>query len=215
VTDLAKFASWQFKLLANQSSASSEVLAANTLREMHRVHWVDEDWETSWGLGFVVANADGNTLVGHGGVCPGYITGIEMVPKKKLAVVVLTNAGDGPASSIAINMLKTIGPALQAAASATPAKTTNVKDLSAYEGNYGGSVWGGEFALRVWGDKLVMLRLPSDAIKDLTKLKHVADDIFVRLSKQDDERENWIFQRDANGQVSGVRRHSQVYQRLN
>jgi len=42
VNDLAKFASWQFKLLANQSTATAEILAANTLREMHRVHWVDQ-----------------------------------------------------------------------------------------------------------------------------------------------------------------------------
>ncbi len=40
VTDLGKFASWQFRLL---EEAGSEVLDAHTLREMHRVHWVDPD----------------------------------------------------------------------------------------------------------------------------------------------------------------------------
>jgi CubicO group peptidase (beta-lactamase class C family) len=44
VNDLASFASWQFRLLEN---GGKEVLDANTLREMHRVHWVDPDWETT------------------------------------------------------------------------------------------------------------------------------------------------------------------------
>ena len=28
--------------------------AAATLREMQRVHWMEPDWKTSWGLGFAV-----------------------------------------------------------------------------------------------------------------------------------------------------------------
>lgn len=45
--DLASFASWQFNLLEN---GGEEVLQANTLREMHRVHWVDTDWKTTHGI---------------------------------------------------------------------------------------------------------------------------------------------------------------------
>lgn len=37
VLDLAKFASWQFRLLETERE---EVLKARTLREMQRVHWV-------------------------------------------------------------------------------------------------------------------------------------------------------------------------------
>ena len=47
--DLARFASWQFRLLDRKST---EVLSPNTLREMHRVHWIDPDFATPWGLGF-------------------------------------------------------------------------------------------------------------------------------------------------------------------
>ena len=108
VNDLASFASWKFRLLEN---GGKEVLSANTLREMHRVHWVDPDWETTWGIGFGIRRVEDTTLIGHGGGCPGYITGFLMVPKYKIAAIVLTNAGDGPAGMIAQNMLKTIGTA--------------------------------------------------------------------------------------------------------
>lgn len=210
VNDLASFAKWQFALLANQRS---DVLSPNTLREMHRVHWVDEDWKTTWGLGFAVSNVEGTTAVGHGGGCPGYITSLQMVPKHKLAAVALTNSADGPAQAIASNMLRTIAPALKAAQEPFKA-SENAAVLTAYEGNYGGSIWGGEAAIRVWGDKLAVLSLPSDDIKEVVKLKHQADDRFVRVTDDGDERETWAFSRDDKGAVSGFLRHSQVYKRL-
>lgn len=221
VADLAKFASWQFRLLGNNGD---HVLDANTLREMHRVHWVDPDWKTSWGLGFVVANAEGTTVVAHGGGCPGYITSLQLVPKQKLAAIVLTNAGDGPANNIASNVLRTFGPVLKAARSATaaaatadpkaPAGVATAVDLQPYVGNYGGSIWGGEVAIRVWDDKLVALDLPSESLKDLTKLKWTRGDEFVRLSQDGEPREPWVFQRDDNGLVTGILRHSQISKRL-
>ncbi|HSP82134.1 MAG TPA: serine hydrolase domain-containing protein, partial [Gillisia sp.] len=49
VEDLAKFSSWQFRLLKN---GKEEILKPATLKEMQRVHWVDPDFNTFWGLGF-------------------------------------------------------------------------------------------------------------------------------------------------------------------
>jgi len=89
VSDLAKFAMWQFRLL---SEGGSEVLRASTLREMQRVQWVDPDWKTTWGLGFEVSHEKDHTFVGHGGLCPGYRTQIRLEPKTNIAVIVLSNA---------------------------------------------------------------------------------------------------------------------------
>ena len=50
---------------------STEVLSPNTLREMHRVHWIDPDFATPWGLGFAVWRDKEKTFVGHGGSVPG------------------------------------------------------------------------------------------------------------------------------------------------
>ncbi len=211
VNDLAKFAQWQFRLLGQGGDA---VLDANTLREMHRVHWADEDWKTTWGLGFSVINVDGATMVGHTGGCPGYITAFLLAPKHKVAAIALTNAADGPAVAIARNLMGTVGPALKKAAQGNQDEDAGTDDLSIYAGNYGGDIWGGETAIRVWGDQLAALGLPQDKIDNVAKLKQVDGDTFVRVDDAGDERETWVFQRAADGTVEGVLRHSQISKRL-
>ena len=69
-------------------------------------------------------------------------------------------------------------------------------------------------AIRVWGDKLVVVNLPSDSLEDLPKLKRVGGDQFRRLTKEGDERENWIFERSDDGQIIGIRRHSMTLIRV-
>ena len=209
VTDLSRFASWQFKLLGN---GGEEVLNVNTLREMHRVHWVDPDWKTTWGLGFAVRRANDTTYVGHGGGCPGYITSISMVPKHKIAVVVLTNAGDGPAGRVAQNVLKTIGPALQ---KTTTPSTGEQPDFSIYLGNYESRPWGGEVAIRQWGDRLVAINIPSDDLsKALTKLKHVSGNEFVRLTDDGEPREAWVFEMGDGNKTQRILHHSSYFNRI-
>ena len=209
VLDLARFASWQFRLLEH---GGSEVLDSNTLREMQRVHWVDPDWETTWGLGFAVRKVADMTVVGHGGGCPGYITNFSMVPKNKVAAIVLTNAGDGPAGKLANFALKTLVPAVRAAATEVEKKAA---DLSAYEGNFEAVPWGGEVAIRQWGENLVVLDIGIDDFGgDLTRLKPLGNHRFVRLTKSDEHREQWIFELDKQSQTTRIRRHSLYLNRV-
>lgn len=209
VNDLARFASWQFRILNNNSA---EVLDSNTLREMHRVHWVDPDWEVTWGLGFAVRKLDDMTVVGHGGGCPGYITNFSLVPKHKVAVIVLTNAGDGPAGKLANFALKTLVPAVRAAATPVDDKAA---DLSMYEGNFDAVPWGGEVAIRQWGEHLVLLDIGIDSFGgELTRLKSLGDHRFVRLTKSDEQREPWVFELNKEGRAIRARRHSLYLNRV-
>ena len=209
VNDLARFASWQFQLLED---GDDDVLSANTLREMHRVHWVDPDWETTWGIGFNVRQADKDTVVGHGGGCPGYITQFALVPKHKIAAIVLTNAGDGPAGRTAMNILKTIGPALKEAA--TPPEEES-PDFSMYEGNYESRPWGGEVAVRQWGDQLVVIDIPRDDLEEaMIKLEHDGDNTFTRLTDDGDRREPWVFEIGSDGKTERIFRHSIYLNRI-
>ena len=209
VSDLARFASWQFRLLEN---GGDEVLNVNTLREMHRVHWVDPDWETTWGIGFSVRQADDRTVVGHGGGCPGYITNFSMVPKEKIAIIVLTNAGDGPAGNIARNSLNTI---IAASNEAKTPPEEEVPDFSMYEGNFDSRPWGGEVAIRQWGDQLVVIGIPSDDLDEaMIKLRHETDDTFVRLTDDDEPREPWVFEMTDDGTAERILRHSVYLNRI-
>jgi CubicO group peptidase (beta-lactamase class C family) len=202
VNDLAKFASWNFRALNGEDGA---VLDPNTLREMQRVHWVDPDWKTAWGLGFFVQNRKGTTVVGHKGTCPGYSTNLLLEPKRKIAVIVLTNASDGPARAVTNGMRKTIGGALKNLSSPLQ-KSEPHPDLTRYEGRYGGDIWGGETAIRAWGNQLALIQLPSREMK-VWKARHLEGDTFVRLTDDGEERERWYFQSDESGRVTGLKIH--------
>ncbi|MEM8619765.1 MAG: serine hydrolase domain-containing protein [Actinomycetota bacterium] len=77
---------------------TGELLHDRSKREMQRLQFEGED--TRWGLGFSIDEIAGMRFVSHGGGYPGFITysGLEQV--RGLAIVVLTNAGDGPAQLI-------------------------------------------------------------------------------------------------------------------
>jgi hypothetical protein len=152
------------------------------------------------------------TVVGHGGGCPGYITYFALVPKDKVAVIVLTNAGDGPAGDMAMNVLGSISGALGAAGSPPEEETP---DLSAYEGNYDVRPWGGEVAIRQWGDELVAINIPSDDLKEASiKLKHDDGDTFLRLTDDGETREPWVFEMDESGKAQRIFRHSIYFNRI-
>lgn len=209
VNDLANFARWQFRLL---DDGGTEVLTANTLREMQRVHWVDPDWKTTWGLGFEINHEDSTTFVGHSGGCPGYITSFLMVPKQKLAAIVLTNASDGPAVGISVNILNAIGRVLDGANLEARKETP---DLAGFEGNFEGRPWGGEVAVRQWGDQLAVIDIPKPDLKEaMTRLKHVDGNTFVRLTDDDEEREPWVFELDDSGKAVRIVVHSFVLSRI-
>jgi hypothetical protein len=151
-------------------------------------------------------------MVSHGGGCPGYITSFTMVPKQKLAAVVLTNAGDGPAGRLAVNILKIIGPAIKSAA--TPAEEA-IPDFSMYEGNYESRPWGGEVAIRQWGDELVVIDIPSSDLKEaMTKLEHDGDHVFTRLTDAGDRREPWIFNLGDDGRTENIKLHGSILKRI-
>ena len=67
VQDLAKFATWQFRLLR---TGKQSVLKASTLREMQRVRIMDPAWKVTYGLGFAIQHKENHTYVGHGSDCP-------------------------------------------------------------------------------------------------------------------------------------------------
>jgi len=209
VNDLIKFVRWQFRLLAERGH---DVLDTNTLREMHRVHWVDPDWKTTWGLGFKVLRAEDKTVVGHGGRCPGYRTSVQMIPKEKLAAIVLSNASDAKVDVITEGMFRIIGGALLKAR--VPPKEPP-PDLSIYEGNYEMKPWGGERAIRQWGNHLAMIPLPTNDLSEgITRLKHVVDHEFVRLTKEDEPRESVVFQIGPDGRAIYLTQHSSISKRI-
>lgn len=205
VEDLARFASWQFRLL---ETGNTEILKASTLKEMQRVHWIDPDWNTTWGLGFSVTKTpDGKTIVGHGGSCPGYRTTIQLDPKEKLAVVVMINAGGESPERIA-----TQARAILAKAAKEKMPKADTVNVAQYAGRYNAQPWGSEAQVFSWYGKLAVIGFPSIAPADgISQLRHVKGDIFRRVRSDDTLGEEVSFEKDKNGKILGYWQHSNNY----
>jgi CubicO group peptidase (beta-lactamase class C family) len=224
IEDLARFASWQFRVL--QRTGGEEVLRRNTLREMHRVHWVDPDFETTWGLGFAVNRYKDMTFVGHGGSCPGFRSQLLMQIEERVAVVVMANAQGVNTTPFVQRMYDVMAPALKAAsgkadgeskeaggeAGKTPENAPD-KSLESYVGLYA-SGFAGEIAIVAWEDGLASVGLPTlDPIAGMMKLKNVGDHTFRRVRKDESLGEIIVFDLGPDGRAERLRWHSNIYRR--
>ncbi|HEV8366138.1 MAG TPA: serine hydrolase [Gemmatimonadaceae bacterium] len=223
VEDLAKFASWQFRLLGK---GGTEILKANTLREMQRVHWVDPDFETTWGLGFTVWRSDNKTFVGHGGSCPGFRTQLLLKPDEKIATIMMANALGVNPSVWAQRVYEIMSPALRAAAkpagaaavsttgSAPPPVMTYDASLDRYLGTYG-STFGGELAVVRWEDGLSILSLPTmDPVRSLMKMRKTGEHTFRRVRRDEALGEEIVFEMGPDGKPTRFRQHQNYYARI-
>lgn len=211
VTDLADFASWQFRL---RDQVAKEILKPATLKYMQQVHWTNPDWKTTRGLGFVVyKGSNGNTWVGHGGSCPGYRSTLQLDLKTKMAYAVMINAGGTNPSSYVQG--------IQSILAKAPSKdehegTDNtVVNLEEFSGYYSNQPWWSEKYIGVWGDKLVTLNLPSRSPGDsMTMYQHIEGDTFRRIRDDNELGETMVYQRDQAGQVNAYETHTNIYTKI-
>lgn len=211
VEDLARFASWQFRLL---EKGGWEVLAANTLKEMHRVHWLDPDWRTTRGLGFSVSRRDNKTYVGHGGNCPGYKTQLSLYPKDKIAVVVMSNAHDVNPSSYVYEIFDLVTPAILDAVK-NPGKAKKPDpDLEKFVGRYEMPI-GRESMVVIWEGELATMGIPTGNPSDaLSKLRRVEGNMFRRVRDDGELGEKVIFEVGPDGKVTRMIQSSQYSNRI-
>jgi len=193
--DLAKFASWQFRLLNQGDNA---VLKANTLREMQRVQWLDPDWQAARGLAFGVYRVGDRILVGHSGNCPGFNTRLYLDTQTRYAVAVLANANGVNVDGYAAEVFDL----LQAGAGDSDEQAPEA-DLSAYVGSYDLRPWGGEDLVFAWKGGLATLSLPTaDPSAEIVQLERQQGDVFRTVRKDGNPGHEVRFQRDRDGNVS-------------
>ena len=135
VEDLAKFVSAQFR---KGSRGGAQILSSGSMREMHRVRSLEENWAYGYGLGFGVTRIRDRTWIGHAGVYPGYTTRTYIQLDDKVGIIVLTNAGDGEPSEIAQQLIATVGQAVAKAAATKPASVDWDPTWARFAGLYRG-----------------------------------------------------------------------------
>ena len=212
VQDLATFASWQFRVLSGQEN---RVLSGRTLREMQRVHWVDEDWNAGShrGLGFDVWRESDRTLVGHGGGCPGYRTHLSIDPKQRVAAIVMINATGVNPNLFTSRAHQIVGGALKAAVESPGKGRSPDPSLQKYVGIYR-SVWGEEAAVIRKGE-LALLSLPGgDPLGSLSQLKKHGKHTFRRVLADKELGEVIRFELDEQGRVTKKWRHGNYSNRV-
>lgn len=208
--DLARFASWQFRLL---EKGGTEILSPNTLHEMHRIHWVEPDFETTWGLGFSVWRRDGKVFVGHGGSCPGFRSSVLFRPEEKTATIFLCNAHEASSESFSQSLYDLVAPAIKEAFKKPDAAKEADADLNTYLGTY--KSWSGELAVIIWEGGLATMALPTmNPRKAITKLKKIEKHTFRRMRDDEELGEEIVFEMGPDGRPTRLKWHSNYYPRI-
>ena len=157
VDDMLTFLSWQMRLRAG---ATTEVLRANTLREMQRVHWLRDNWRGGNGWGFSISHREDRDLIGHGGSYPGNRTSTQLSPKENVGVVVFTNGGDGNPGRYATKAFEWIAPAIVRATAKPKPPAEADPSWTQYVGTYRSR--GGERQVMILNAELVVISPLSD-----------------------------------------------------
>lgn len=214
VTDLGKFASWQFRL---RESKTAEILKPSTLKYMQTVHWTNPNWKTTWGLGFrVYKGPNGTTWAGHGGSCPGYRSSFEMDLKNKRAFSVMINSSGTNPMKYVMGMHAILTKMTKKDTEAEPETKSPMKNLSEYTGYYNPMPWSSEEYIGTWNGKLVVLNLPADKPAEaMTEFKHIEGDTFRRIRANGELGETLVFERDAGGKITRYSQHGNYTERIN
>ena len=216
VEDLGKFGAWQLRL---RDTSAVEILKPSTLKMMQRVHWTDPDWKTTWGLGFAVSKGpDGTTWVSHGGSCPGYRSVLLINPESKRTYAVLINAnGTNPGKYATgihaiLNKIKTETGENEIENKEQTATEVNLDDFVGY---YDSSPWTSEVYIGSWGNKLVMMRLPtSSPAEAMSFYEHIEGDTFRRIREDKELGETLKFERGESGEISRYKSHGNYSNKL-
>jgi len=209
VIDMAKFASWQLRLL---SGGKPEVLKSSTLKEMQRIQWISPDKKLTWGLGFyIVYDAGGEARVGHDGSCPGYVSVVMIDPNKKIGVTVMINAQGVDVYKYSNQVFGLLNKTID------EDTTTKNIDLSEYKGRYDNYAWSGETVVVPFKGKLVVLGLPANTpSENIREYLYIKKDTFRRIRADDKTLgEELIFERDKNGKIKSLRTFSRYQNKIN
>jgi CubicO group peptidase (beta-lactamase class C family) len=209
VTDLAKFAMWQFRVLDGED----DLLKPATLREMQRVQYLDPDFETTWGLGFSVRKEGDRVYARHGGGCPGYITEFRIEPKTKIGAIVLTNTIGSAPGAWAGAAFDLIAPAIDKAAESPDSAPARDGSLQRFAGLYG-TIWG-RSSIVPWEDGLAILDLgSSDPAQGMSRLRLIGGTTFARVRDDNSLGETFEFELGPDGRATRVKVHSIYLDRI-
>ena len=197
VLDLAKFAMWQFR---QADSENTEIMSRTALLSMYKPH-AKQPHGNSRGYGYEVSeDAQGNTWVAHGGMCPGYVSFLKMDVTNKMAYAILVNANKVRSAAYVNGLIEIFKRSKQI----QPKSESN--SLQDYVGFYDPTPWNSEYYVAKWGEDLMLLYFPAQSLHyALYQYRHDYDDVFrlVKNGKPGDETIEFL--RDESGKVVKIK----------
>jgi CubicO group peptidase (beta-lactamase class C family) len=215
VTDLARLASWIFRLLDGEER---EVLNSYALREMLSVQWLHPSWEWGWGLGFEILHTPDRNLAGHGGLVGGYRCAFYLSPQEKVAVIALANAVDtklfpGQPYSIVDKAFAWVAPAIEKAVVLPDRNEELDPEWDRYVGTY--RAWWTDLRVLILKGSLVLIypqaENPGEYI--LTLVPDRTGGFRVEGDGFDETGEVVKFESNDSGEVVGMRLGDDYYER--
>ena len=195
INDLAKYASWQFRL---RDASKSEILNPSTLKRMHSVQSTSKNGYMKWGLGFeVIEDLNGDKWVSHGGTCPGFVSLLQLNLSTKIGLAIMINAN----RSFTFRYLNGMKQILNKVKPIEDRANHEVK-LNDYVGFYNMNPWNSEVYVSSWGQDLVVLQLPENSPKrGMMFYKHIKGDTFRYIKENGELGDEFVFERDSNDKV--------------
>lgn len=173
VDDMAKFASAQFR---KGRMGGPNILSTGSLREMHRIRMLENNWTQGNAIGFAVRRERDKVFVSHGGSYPGYQTNTLLQLDGKVAVIVLTNADDANPGGIATQLMNTVGEAVAKAQTPPSSQTIWDPSWSRFAGLYRGR--GGESHVVEMNQRLVIINPNAANLDNPTRLEPLGNGLF-------------------------------------
>jgi len=201
--DMAKF---MIAMMKRGKAAEGGALRGTTLADMQRVHWLEPNWTSGWGLGFSVRKLGERTIVGHGGSLAGYKTQTSFSPADRVGVVVLTNGDESNPVGFVNRLYADLIPAVVKASKPAEKKPEWKPEWSAYVGRYRGNFSESE-VMQLDGELVVFDPSSDDPKGGMARLVPLADGTFriEATSGGLSVGEKAVFLRGASGKVETLR----------
>lgn len=173
VQDMAKFVSAQFR---TGPMGGRQILSTGSLREMHRVRVVENNWTQGNAIGFAVNRMRDKTYIGHGGGYPGYTTQTLIQLDSRVGVIVLTNTNDSNPFDIASQLMNTVGEAVAKATAVPPKVVAWDPSWARFAGYYSGP--GGDSQVVLLNGRLVILTPNGASPENPVQLEPIGGGLF-------------------------------------
>jgi CubicO group peptidase (beta-lactamase class C family) len=173
VGDMGKFVSAQFR---TGPRGGRQILGTASLREMHRVRMLENNWTQGNGIGFAVRRVRDKTYVGHGGGYPGYTTYTMIQLGDKVGVIVLTNTNDSNPLDIATQLMNTVGVAVAKATARTPNVVAWEPGWARFAGLYRSR--GGDMHVVLLNQRLVLVPPTAANLDNPVRLEPLGNGLF-------------------------------------